>query len=206
MDEASDLPKRRPPTDKSTPRRCGLLPGWCAVAEPIVRSVSFQFARRYWLQPCQRQDLEQQLWLELLVRHGGRDRADDCQRLGGQDVRSCRAVVHVQLRGEIEHIAGALARSWPFWRCLRPAPERPLLDAVADALTTTDPLDSFRRHDLSLDVIAVLAALPSADRSFCELLMAGDAAGPFPFDRTDHERRVAALRADFAALDLHEYL
>lgn len=205
MDEASDFPNQRQLTGKPSQKSRDVLPGWCALAEPIVRSISFQFARCYWLQPCQRQDLEQQLWLELLVRHGGRDRADDCQRLGGQDVRRCRDAVGAQLRGEIEHIAGALARSWPFWRRLRPAPERPLLGAVADALVATNMQESSRRNDLSLDVTAVLAALPAADRSFCESLMAG-AAVPFTFDHTDQEGRVAALRADFAALDLHEYL
>jgi hypothetical protein len=206
MDEASDLSNQRLSTGKPAPKPGAALPGWCALAEPIVRSISFRLGYRYWLQPCHRQDLEQQIWLELLVRHGGRDSADDCQRLDGRDVRSCRDVVRAQLRHEIGHIAEALTRSWPFWRRLRPAPERALSDNVADELTATDVRDSSRRHDLSLDVIAVLAALPSADRSLCESLMAGDAAGPSPFDDSDHERRVAALQDEFTALDLHEYL
>jgi len=183
------------------PQPNGALPGWCAIAQPIVRSVSFHVGRRYWLQPCERQDLEQELWLELLVRHGGTDRVDDFRSLSGKDARQHRAAVWLQLGIEVDRIAAALVRCWPFWRRLRPAPERQMSDAVTESLAAVGRDGD--RHQLSVDVTALLAALPEADRQLCDSLMAG---APFSaFDQADFTRRVAALRADFTALDLHDY-
>lgn len=200
MDDMNDPHSAIRPRGEAKPP----LPGWCAVAEPIVRSVSFDLARHYWLQPCDRQDLEQELWLELLVRHGGRDRADDYRMFANCDIRACRQAVWSQLRGEIERIAMALARSWPFWRRLRPAPERQMSDAVSEGLTAAGGHDALHRHPLRLDVAAFVAELPAADRLLCESLMAGTPAPPF--DEAELERRMDALRADCSACDLHEYL
>ena len=75
------------------------LRGWCAVAQPMVRSVSISLARRrHGLGSWDSEDLEQELWLELFVRHSGRDRADNDRCFGGRDVRHCRDEVCSQLR------------------------------------------------------------------------------------------------------------
>ena len=181
------------------------VPGWCAVAEPIVRSVSFRLGRRYWLQPCDRQDLEQELWLELLMRHGGRDRADHFRRLDGQDARHSRAAVHSQLCREIERIGAALVQSWPFWRRLRPLAERQMPDALIDSLAAPGGSGDMHRRDLLLDVLGLVQELPAADRALCDSLMA-DAPLSLPFDPLELDQRLAALRVDFMALGLHEYL
>lgn len=178
------------------------LPGWCALAEPIVRSISFRLARRFWLQPADRQDLEQELWLELLVRHGGRDRVNDFHSMGGQDAQRHREAIASQLHREVERIAAALVRCWPFWRRLRPAPERQMSDAVREGLTAC--CGDVARHHLALDVSALLPELPDADRRFCQSLMNGVSVSAL--NSSDDARRMVALRADFTALDLHDYL
>lgn len=181
------------------------LSGWCAIAAPIVRSVSFRLGRRFWLQPSDRQDLEQELWLELLVRHGGRDRADRFRRLNGQDAKSSRAAIHSQLRREIERIGAALVQSWPFWRRLRPLAERQMPGALIDSLTARGANDDAHHQDLLLDVLGLVQELPAADRALCESLMA-DVPPSLPFDHREINQRLAALRSDFMALGLHEYL
>ena len=181
------------------------LPGWCVIAAPIVRSVSFRLGRRYWLQPCDCQDLQQELWLELLVRHGGRDRADHFRRLNGQEAKSSRAAIHSQLRREIERIGAALVQSWPFWRRLRPLAERQTPGALIDSLTARSGSGDMHRHDLLLDVLGLVQELPAADRALCESLMA-DAPPSLAIDPLEIDQRLAALRSDFMALGLHEYL
>lgn len=181
------------------------LPGWSAIAAPIVRSVSFRLGRRFWLQPCDCQDLQQELWLELLVRHGGRDRTDHFRRLGGQDARTSRAAIHSQLRRKIERIGAALVRSWPFWRRLRPMAERQMPDAPIDSRTARGANDDAHHQDLLLDVLGLIQELPAADRALCESLMA-HAPPSLPFDPLEINQRLATLRSDFMALGLHEYL
>ena len=180
------------------------LPGWCAIAAPLIRSIGYRLGRRYWLQVCERQDLEQELWLELLVRHGGRDRADHFRLLDGQDARHSRAAVHRHLRGEIERIGAMLVQSWPFWRRPRPAPERQMPDALRDSLAASGTTRELHHHDLLLDVRGLVAELPAADRALCQSLMAGVPVSTF--DHPDVDPRIAALRGDFMALGLHEYL
>lgn len=181
------------------------LSGWCAIAAPIVRSVSFRLGHRFWLQPCDCQDLQQELWLVLLVRHGGRDRADHYRRLNGQEAKSSRAAIHSQLRREIERIGAALVQSWPFWRRLRPLAERQMSDALTHLLAAPGGSGDMHRHDVLLDVLGLVQDLPAADRALCESLMA-DAPPSLPFDHPEIDQRLAALRSDFMALGLHEYL
>ena len=181
----------------------------CALATPLVRSEAWRMAVRLGLRLHDRQDLEQELWLELLVRHAGRDRDDSVPGfLSQHDWPKRRAAVRVQLQREVESISAALARSWPFWRRVRPAPERfwPLF--LSAELTAADPQTESRRLDLSLDFAELLGQFPEADRRLCESLMDGDAELPQSAisDGAGLEHRLAALRNDLAALDLHEYL
>ena len=204
MIESNPPPIQHHPAAQTNHADCD-LPGWCAVAAPIVRSVGFRLGRRYWLQPCDCQDLQQELWLELLVRHGGRDRADHFRRLNGQEAKSSRAAIHSQLRREIERIGAALVRSWPFWRRLRPMAERQMPEAPIDSQTARGAASDTDHQDLFLDVLGLVQELPAADRALCESLMA-DAPPSLPFDHREIDQRLAALRSDFMALGLHEYL
>lgn len=181
----------------------------CVLATPLVRSQASRMTARLGLRFDDRQDLEQELWLELLVRHAGRDRDDRVPGfLSQRDWPECRAAAWVQLQREIEEIAAALARSWPFWRRVRPNPERFWPSFLSAELTPADRNCEFRRLDLSLDVSELLGQLPAADRHLCESLMTGDADLPHASTSNcaDMERRLAVLRNDLAALGLHEYL
>lgn len=181
------------------------LPGWCALAKPFVRSISFRLARHYRLQPADRQDLEQELWLELLVRHCGKDRANEFQSLDSRHVQRHRAAIASQLRREIERIGAVLVQSWPFWRRLRPMAERQMPDALTDSLAARGANDDAHHQDLLLDVLGLIQELPAADRALCESLMA-DAPPSLAIDPLEIDQRLAALRSDFMALGLHEYL
>lgn len=181
----------------------------CALATPLVRREAWRMAARLGLRFHDRQDVEQELWLELLVRHAGRDRDDSVPGfLSQHDWPQRRAAVRVQLQREVESISAALARSWPFWRRVRPAPERFWPSFLSAELSAADPQAESRRLDLFLDIAELLHELPPADRRLCESLMTVEADLPHASASTgsDLERRFAALRNDLAALGLHEYL
>lgn len=179
------------------------------LAMPIVRSTAWRMGVSLGLRFHDRQDLEQQIWLELLVRHAGRDKDDRIPGfLDECHWRQQRSTARSQLQREVERIATALARSWPFWRRVRPAPERFSPFFAFDELTAFDPQPGIGRHDLSLDLTELLSQLPAADRRLCESLMndATDSSQYTPANCADMERRLAALRSDMAALHLQEYL
>ncbi len=179
------------------------LKGWCALAWPIIRSISHKLALHHGLGPWERQDLEQELWLELLVRHGGRDRVDNYRSLGGREVRDHRDAARLLLRLELERIAAVLPQSWEFWRRLRLLPQLRPTSRITDGLIAAAARNSLRRYHLALDVAAILAELPAADRELCKALMDGERIAS---DDPDHARAIAALRADFSEIGLHEYL
>ena len=175
-----------------------------AVAMPIIRARAFWLAASLGLRWHDRDDLEQELWLELLLRHGGGDGtgsldSDEPEPLGA---------VRLQLQQEVQQIAAALARSWPFWRRIRPALERFFIPFQSGILTAPDPRAEVRLRDLSLDITGLLAELPAADRQLCQSLMTGSAGSlaSAACDPAEVASRLVALWNDFIALDLHEYL
>ena len=175
------------------------LPGWWAMARPIVRSISFRLGHRHRLQSCDRNDLEQELWLQLLVRHGGRQRGDHHPALSHPDALSHYEAMRSQLRSEVEQAGAALRRSWALWRRQQERSERHVPAGLLESLACHE----VDRFDLSLDIAAIAAGLPAAQRKLCAMLMAGS---PVPgADDIGRAHRLAALRAAFSALDLHHY-
>jgi hypothetical protein len=204
MEESSNLERK----DHRIPHEL-----W-VVAGPLVKSKASRLAIRLDLRLHEREDIEQELWLELLTRRRltgprGRDggasesHADRCAH---EQPSAARA----QLQREIEQIEAGLTRTLAFWRRIAPRRER-LVSLLWAGQWLADPRDAAQRQDLRLDVAALLAELPAADRRLCYSLMndeaaAGASANSDTFVGADHERRIAALRSDFAALGLHEYL
>lgn len=171
----------------------------CAIAMPLVRAQSGRLAAYWRLQSCDRDDLEQEFWLELLIRWN--HRGSVCERLP-------RFILFRRLKREIGEVAASLIRSSSFWRHLRltcQSADRFVLERATDARLGHEPL---RLHDVRSDLATVVSKLPDQLRETCHRLMS---AAPPDELRTDAngwltDAQTAALRDVFKSRDLHEYL
>jgi len=174
----------------------------CAIAMPLVRAKAGRLAAYFQLHPFDRDDLEQELWLELLIRWDRRGSA--CAK------RPPRFSLFSRLKREIDEVAISLIRSHSFWHRMRPARQRAdtsVLEYATDASVGHEPT---RAHELRLDVASVIVQLPAELRETCRQIAFEELPGDPP--RHTHgspagpDAQIAALRKIFKSLDLHEYL
>jgi DNA-directed RNA polymerase specialized sigma24 family protein len=192
--------------------------GLCAVAGPIVRAKVRRLAVRHRLQRCDRDDLEQEIYVTLLACRAdvlsmsvrgepSGDGSPGRQPDDGQPVEERPHLVR-----EVDRLAESLVRGWPFRRPDRPLrPLRPSAAAVRAARSSSGRPDA---HDLRLDVAVALAGLPEDVRTLCAQLVTDDLASPAHIHPVQSEvsapwalaGRAVALRQLFTSLDLHHYL
>ena len=170
-----------------------------AIAMPLVRAQSGRLASYWRLQSWDRDDLEQEFWLDLLTLWN--DRGDAYERLP-------RFVLIRHVQRQVAEVTASLVRSSWFWHRLRSTCQSAdgfVLECATDARLRHEPL---RLHDLRSDLATVVSKLPDQLRETCHRLMS---AAPPDELRTDAngwltDAQTAALRDVFKSRDLHEYL
>ena len=172
----------------------------CAIAMPLVRATTSRLTARFQLRAFDRDDLEQELWLELLIRWN-RSGSACAERLP-------RFILLRRLKREIGEVAALLAHSSWLWHRLRPtcqSADRFVLECATDARLGHEPL---RLHELRSDVAAVVSQLPAHLRQTCHRLMSATAPDELCDDANGRsaDADTAALRDVFKSSDLHEYL
>ena len=178
----------------------------------LVRSRARRLARQAGLKTEDRQDIEQELWVDLLVRWHRFDAA----RAGGRTFAT-RVVEHraATLFRRSRTVAESTQRKR---RSLhdtvqdgdgRPVPIAQVLDDRAQAARTgSHSLAADHQVDLATDVAGVLADLPEELRDLCERLKESSIARiakDMGIARTSLYRRIEKIREHFVSTGLHEY-
>lgn len=174
----------------------------CAIAIPLVRAKADRLAVCFNLCSFDREDLEQELWLRLLVRWD--------QGISEGPEQLPPSALCSRLKREIHDVAASLICSRAFWQGLRPAWECAdnfVLDCATVPSASHHPA---RRHELQLDLAAAIAQLPAALRDTYQRIVIETSAAEPPRATNGWpegaEREIAALREIFTSLGLHEYL
>ena len=190
--------------------------GLCAAAGPIVRAKVRKLAGRHRLQPCDRDDLEQEIYLELLAGWAAAGLSESArgEPPPGSALCSLRddghtATLQVDLTREVERVAGSLVRPRSFWRRERSLP--PSAAAVLVARPSACRPDG---HDLRLDMAVALAHLPDNMRGLCRRLILTELTAVTDFHPQQPDMNALAevqaqavpLRLLFTSLGLHQYL
>ena len=190
--------------------------GLCAAAGPIVRATVRKLAGRHRLRPCDRDDLEQEIYLELLAGWAAiglselaRSEPPPASALRDPRDDGHTATLGVDLTREVERVAGSLV--WPrsFWRREQSLP--PSAAAVLAARPFACRPDG---HDLRQDMAVALARLPDDLRGLCCRLVLAEIKSVTDFhpNQTDAsalaevQAQAVSLRLLFTSLGLHHYL
>lgn len=174
----------------------------CAIAIPLVRAKADRLAVCFNLCPFDRDDLEQELWLRLLIRW------NQGISEGAEQLPALALCSH--LKREIDDVAASLICSSAFWQGLRPAWQC-ADDFVLDCATArTARHHPARRQELRLDLAAAIVRLPAALRDTYQRIVIETWSAESPRATNawpeGAEREIAALRKIFTSLGLHEYL
>jgi len=175
-----------------------------AAAEPVIQMHARRLAARLGMRPCDREDLEQDLWLSLLEhwQATGLELIESSRQERLPTRRLRRRVVE-----DVDHVASLwlLAyrqRQRETTRTIHAAPW------LADGLAVARGDDAMRR-ELRLDLASALAHLPEDLRAFCHDVMTDEPDAPLWMNTHDggsgRAARLAALRRIFQANDLHHY-
>ena len=173
-----------------------------AIAIPLVRAKAHRLTGCFNLCPFDRDDLEQELWLRLLVRW------DQGISEGAEQLPPSALCLH--LKREIDDVAASLICSSAFWQVLRPAwrcADNLVLDCANAPTARHYPT---RGHELRLDLAAAIAQLPAALRdTYRRIVVETSATEPARAANRwpeGAEKEIAAIREIFTSLGLHEYL
>ncbi len=178
----------------------------------LIRSRAQRLARQAGLKIEDRQDIEQELWVDLLVRWRRFDAARACDRTFATRVVEHRVVT---LLRESRTVAKSAQRKR---RSLhdtvedgdgRSVPMAQVLDDRAQAARTgSHSVATDRQADLAVDVAGVLTDLPEELRDLCERLKDSSIAHiarDMGIARASLYRRIEKIREHFVSAGLHEY-
>ena len=188
----------------------------CVAVGPIVRAAVRRVSGRHRLRPCDRDDLEQEIYLgllaaqdaDLLAFRRGEPPAGTAPH-GPREGGDHSATLHAYLTCEVDRLAESLVRSWRLSRR-----NRWLAQSAASVLVARLSPCRPDAHDLRLDLAVTLARLPEGLRELCyrlilvDLTPATEARPQQPdADALAELAAVAAVpRPLFVSLDLHHYL
>ena len=169
--------------------------------------MAHRLADRFDLRPQDRDDLEQELWLALLVRWSAAARST-CRELEASPCAAPEQFTEAGLRRlvarDVDQVAASLLRRHPL--SIR---EHPLLLRI-QRTPVAQAGDESRRRELRLDLAAVLSRLPGELRELCHRVLSGEMEGTSAYDvdagREEAERQLMTLRHAFRAYDLRGYL
>lgn len=181
------------------------LPERCDAAEPVIQRHVRRLATRLGIRPCDREDLEQNLWLALLeywqttglelIESSPQERLP-ARRLCCQVIEDVDRVVTLWLRAHRQRQRESV-------RTIHAAPW--IINCLAVARG-----DEAARRELRLDLACALACLPDDLRAFCHDVMSDEPDAPLWMNThnggADRAARLTALRRIFQANDLHHYI
>lgn len=176
-----------------------------AAAEPVIQTHARRLAVRLGMRSCEREDLEQDLWLALLEHwqatglqliESSRREQLPAHRLRQQVVEDVDCVVSLWLSAyrqqQRETVRTIHAASW-----------------MANGLAVARGDEDVRR-ELRLDLACALARLPDDLRAFCHDVMNDEPDAPLWTNTRNRDAgcaaRLASLRRIFQANDLHRYI
>jgi hypothetical protein len=171
-------------------------------ARSIIRSKAWRLCRRWNLRFHEREDLEQELWLALLIHWNQQQTSDEPIGLSSNDGQWDMATLRHHLVHQVEYIVASMIYSDAFWQSIRP--RRELLGGawLEEVLMDRESL-SPQQIDLRLDVAEVLAQLPPGLRQLCDRLMEPSVSPP-SHDGELVGRSILMLRHALRSFNPHE--
>lgn len=181
-----------------------LLDERCATAEPVIQMYARRLAARLGMRPCDREDLEQDLWLALL----------ECWQATGLELIESSRQERLPTRRLRRRVIEDVDRVVTLWLRAHRQRQRETVRTIHAAPWIANGLavardDEAARRELRLDLACVLACLPDDLRVFCHDVMDDEPDAPLWTNThnggTDRAARLVALRRLFQANDLHHY-
>jgi len=181
------------------------LPEHSAAAEPVIQTHARRLAARLGMPACDREDLEQDLWLALLEhwQATGLELIESSRQERLPTRRLRRRVVE-----DVDHVAS-------LWLRAHRQRQRETLHTIHAASWLADGLavargDEAMRRELRLDLTCALAHLPEDLRMFCHDVMNDEPDAPLWTSTRDggagRAAGLVALRRIFQTNDLHHYI